>query len=120
MSDQTPIPVPLQRRWEEFRVRLAPVMVFVLAAGLLGFLWRDYVRAPANHEQVAPRQTRVIRSKPAGMPARPATEVAAPVAPTNSPLTTGEASHPGSVSVPPKLNSWPADLLDFRREPSAN
>lgn len=32
MQDFTPIPIPLRQRWNQFRMRLLPVLVFVLAA----------------------------------------------------------------------------------------
>lgn len=41
-----PIPTPLRRRWKEFRVRVVPVLVFLVVLATACFLWRWYVAPP--------------------------------------------------------------------------
>ncbi len=38
-----PIPVPLDRRWREFRIRYLPIVVFVAVSGVVAFLWQEHV-----------------------------------------------------------------------------
>lgn len=38
-----PVPVPLNRRWREFRIRYLPIVVFVAVAGVVALLWQDHV-----------------------------------------------------------------------------
>ncbi len=46
-DERKPIPIPLARRWREFRIRVLPVLVFLCVAGAVAMLWKTHV-APAQ------------------------------------------------------------------------
>lgn len=58
------IPIPLQRRLQDARLRLLPALMFVAVAVGIGFLWRDYVAAPSMVGQAEPVVTHVSSYKP--------------------------------------------------------
>lgn len=39
MADYTPIPIPWSQHWRQFRMRLLPVLVFLVALGAVATLW---------------------------------------------------------------------------------
>jgi multidrug resistance efflux pump len=39
----TLVPVPLHRRWREFRIRYLPILVFAAMAGVVALLWQEHV-----------------------------------------------------------------------------
>jgi len=41
-----PIPTPLSLRWREFRVRVLPALLFVVALGTVCFIWQRDLQAP--------------------------------------------------------------------------
>lgn len=41
--ENKPIPIPLERRWREFRIRILPVLVFLVVAGVVALLWQQHV-----------------------------------------------------------------------------
>ncbi|MFO7776336.1 MAG: hypothetical protein R6W89_11105 [Candidatus Hydrogenedentota bacterium] len=43
---QRPIPIPLAERWRTFRMRIIPVVVFIIAASAAGFIWRQHIAPP--------------------------------------------------------------------------
>ncbi|MFP4191150.1 MAG: HlyD family secretion protein [Candidatus Hydrogenedentota bacterium] len=43
---QRPIPIPLAERWRAFRMRVIPVVVFIIAASAAGLIWRQHIAAP--------------------------------------------------------------------------
>jgi multidrug resistance efflux pump len=46
MAHLDPIPTNRSQRWREFRIRIAPALVFLLAGAAVVFVWRDNVAAP--------------------------------------------------------------------------
>src|SRR3954466_9394053 len=54
MSTLTPIPIPLQQRWRDARLRLIPALVFAAAVLAIAFLWKDFVAAPTMLGQAEP------------------------------------------------------------------
>ena len=64
MSSPAPIPIPLQQRWRDARLRTLPVVVFAGVAITIGFLWKDYVAAPTMVGQAEPVQAQVSCFKP--------------------------------------------------------
>ena len=56
-----PIPIPLWRRWREFRIRYLPVLVFVGIAALVGHLWQGHV-APTQASGLAMGRQFTVRS----------------------------------------------------------
>jgi multidrug resistance efflux pump len=49
-----PIPIPVQQRWRNLRQRVLPVLVFVIALGLVAFLWKDHTTARVIVGQAEP------------------------------------------------------------------
>ena len=47
MSDLIPIPIPWSQQWRQFRVRMLPVLVFILAVGGIAMLW-EHDAAPGS------------------------------------------------------------------------
>ena len=41
-----PIPIPLAERWRSFRMRVIPVVVFIIAASAAVAIWRQHIAAP--------------------------------------------------------------------------
>jgi HlyD family secretion protein len=64
MKHSAPIPVPLQHRLRDVRMRLVPAAVFVSALVIIAFLWKDYVAAPTMTGQVESIQSSVSSYKP--------------------------------------------------------
>jgi multidrug resistance efflux pump len=61
-SRPVPIPTPLSRRWETFRFRVLPVMLWLAAAGLVIALWHDNVTVVDAVGRVEARQWNVASS----------------------------------------------------------
>ncbi|MEX0680136.1 MAG: hypothetical protein WD097_02045 [Balneolales bacterium] len=60
MSDNLDkIPVPLSQRWREIRVKLFPLLVFVLVAGVVAWLWKDRVDTANMVGKVVGKQAEV-------------------------------------------------------------
>lgn len=55
------IPIPLWRRWREFRIRFLPILVFVGTALMVGYLWQGHV-APTQVSGFAVAQQFELRS----------------------------------------------------------
>jgi multidrug resistance efflux pump len=49
-----PIPIPLEQRWLDVRVRFLPVIVFLAAAAAIGVLWKQHAVAPTMVGQAEP------------------------------------------------------------------
>lgn len=64
MSRLAPIPIPLQQRWHDARLRALPVLVFATVATTIAFLWKDYVAAPTMVGQAEPVLAQVSCFKP--------------------------------------------------------
>ncbi len=59
-----PIPIPLKQRWQDARLRLAPILVFGAVWLVIGLLWKDYVAAPTMVGQAEPVLAQVSSHKP--------------------------------------------------------
>ena len=64
MSKPSLIPIPLDQRWRDARIRLIPAFVFGFALIAVAILWKDYVAAPTMVGQVEPIQVNVTSYKP--------------------------------------------------------
>lgn len=60
------IPIPMRQHLRDARMRLAPVVIFLVAAIMISLLWKDYVAAPMMLGQAEPLQANVSSYK-AGM-----------------------------------------------------
>lgn len=60
-ADTQPVPIPLSRRWREFRIRFLPVVVFFIGIGCVALLWRSYV-VPTRVTGMTVADEYVIRS----------------------------------------------------------
>src|SRR6266404_4947325 len=49
-----PIPIPLQQRWRDARLRFLPIVVFAVAVCAIAYLWRDHVAVRAIVGQAEP------------------------------------------------------------------
>jgi hypothetical protein len=49
-----PIPTSLERRWELVRIRVLPVVVFVVSLCAIVCMWREYILVPALHNSTKP------------------------------------------------------------------
>jgi len=56
----TPVPTPTALRWREFRVRFLPVLVFLIACGSVGMIWKQSLSAPMLVGAVEIRSARVV------------------------------------------------------------
>jgi multidrug resistance efflux pump len=54
-----PIPTPPALRWREFRIRVLPILFFVVAAGVAGFLWQRNITSPVLVGAVEVRNAQV-------------------------------------------------------------
>jgi multidrug resistance efflux pump len=45
MEALPPIPTPLHQRWREFRIQVLPVIVFLITAVTIVYMWRTYVHS---------------------------------------------------------------------------
>jgi len=61
-----PIPIPIGRKWREFKLRVVPGIVFLATAGAVVFMWSHYVKAPTFRGEAEAVQSRVS-SPHAGM-----------------------------------------------------
>ena len=61
LPPDAPVPVPPARRWQEFRIRYVPVLVFLAVAAIVAVLWQDHV-APAHISGFAVAAQHEIRS----------------------------------------------------------
>lgn len=59
MNPQTPIPIPRALRWREFRVRILTILLFVVALGGAGYLWKYNLTSPALVGMVEVRNAQV-------------------------------------------------------------
>jgi multidrug resistance efflux pump len=59
MNPQAPIPIPRALRWREFRVRVLPILLFVVALGGAGYLWKYNLTSPALVGMVEVRNAQV-------------------------------------------------------------
>jgi multidrug resistance efflux pump len=64
MNSTAPIPIPLQQRWRDARLRALPVLVFVVISIAIALLWKDYVAAPTMVGQAEPVLAQVSCFKP--------------------------------------------------------
>ena len=58
------IPIPWRRRWHDARMRVIPVVVFLAAMVMVGFLWEDFIAAPTLVGQAEPVRASVSSYKP--------------------------------------------------------
>ena len=82
--DNRPIPVPLARRWREFRARFLPVLVFIGVAVVVAHLWQGHV-APTQMSGIVSGHQHELRSPRAGVVAQVLTQPFQAVA-TGDPL----------------------------------
>ena len=64
MSAPAPIPIPLSGRWRDARLRLLPLVVFVVAIIVLAALWKDFASAPSMVGQAEIIQANVSCYRP--------------------------------------------------------
>jgi HlyD family secretion protein len=64
MDPLEPIPTPFAQRWEGFRMRVIPLLVFALALAGVAVLWKDYAAAPTLVGEVEPIRATVASYKP--------------------------------------------------------
>jgi multidrug resistance efflux pump len=60
MNTQSPIPIPPALRWREFRFCALPILLFAVAVGVAGHLWRSNITSPALVGAVEVRNAQVI------------------------------------------------------------
>ena len=61
---QKSVPVPLQQRLQDMRLRMIPAMVFCGAAIGLGILWKNNLAAPTLVGQAEPYEAHITSYKP--------------------------------------------------------
>ncbi|MDA1272866.1 MAG: HlyD family efflux transporter periplasmic adaptor subunit [Verrucomicrobia bacterium] len=54
-----PIPIPIERKWREFRLRFVPGIVLLATVGAVAFMWSQYVRAPTFQGEAETVESRV-------------------------------------------------------------
>jgi multidrug resistance efflux pump len=59
MTPPAPIPIPRSLRWREFRIRVLPILLFVVALGSAGYLWKYNLTSPALVGMVEVRNAQV-------------------------------------------------------------
>lgn len=64
MAGPAPIPTPLRERFRDVRLRVLPLVLFVLAIIILAALWKDYAAAPSMVGQAESIQANVSCYKP--------------------------------------------------------
>jgi multidrug resistance efflux pump len=64
MSEPAPIPIPLQQRWHDARLRVLPAVAFVSALVAIAFLWKSNIVAPTLVGQAEPNESKVSCYKP--------------------------------------------------------
>ena len=64
MKNPAPIPIPIQQRWHDLRLRALPAIVLAAALITVGVLWRDNVAAPTMVGQAEPFLANVSCFKP--------------------------------------------------------
>src|ERR1700743_1793822 len=60
MDPLPPIPIPLALRWREFRIRVLPILFFLVALGGVFFVWRQNIAAPTLVGAVETRSAQII------------------------------------------------------------
>jgi multidrug resistance efflux pump len=61
------IPIPAKLRWREIRVRFFPLLIFVLIAGVVMWLWQDRVEATNMIGRVVGKQAEVRSPQPGSL-----------------------------------------------------
>lgn len=64
MNDDSPIPIPPQQQWREFRIRRIPVIGFVVVLCAVVFIWRNQVSTPNLVGEVEVIRSDVISTLP--------------------------------------------------------
>jgi multidrug resistance efflux pump len=64
MSAPAPIPIPLSGRWRDARLRLLPLIIFVISIIILAALWKDFASTPSMVGQAESIQANVSCYKP--------------------------------------------------------
>ena len=59
-----PIPIPLRERWRDARLRLLPLLIFVVTIIVLAALWKDFASAPSMVGQAESIQASVSCYRP--------------------------------------------------------
>jgi HlyD family secretion protein len=59
MDPLPPIPIPFALRWREFRIRVLPILLFVIAVGIAGFIWQRSITSPVLVGAVEVRSAQV-------------------------------------------------------------
>lgn len=117
MNEPNRIRTPWKRRWQDFRLRRAPVCVFAGVVCVLGLLWNHYV---GQHSTYTPSEQRQAENRRDGQ-AKRVIEIAPPTVPISHPPMTGMLPLPQVPNVaPPKLNTHPGDLFEVNFLPNAN
>ncbi|HYG36595.1 MAG TPA: hypothetical protein VEC99_17510, partial [Clostridia bacterium] len=49
-----PIPIPLEQRWRDIRMRVVPVVIFGVVLSAIALLWKDHIAAPTMIGQAEP------------------------------------------------------------------
>src|ERR1700744_2394036 len=60
MDPLPPIPIPLALRWREFRIRVLPILFFLVAVGGVCFVWRRNIVAPTLVGAVETHSAQII------------------------------------------------------------
>jgi multidrug resistance efflux pump len=60
MDPLPPIPIPLALRWREFRIRILPVLIFIVAVGGVCLVWHRNVTAPTLVGAVETRSAQIF------------------------------------------------------------
>ncbi len=47
MEDLKPIPIPIEQRWQDFRVKYVPLLMFAVLVAAICWMWSRYVEPPA-------------------------------------------------------------------------
>lgn len=64
MSAPGPIPIPLRGRWRDARLRVLPLVIFVVSILILASLWKDFASAPSMVGQAEVIQANVSCYRP--------------------------------------------------------
>lgn len=62
-----PIPIPLRRRWREFRIRVLPALTFVATSAVVVSIWRAELSAPTLEGQAEAIITSVSSPEPGAL-----------------------------------------------------
>lgn len=64
MDQLPPIPVPLEHRWREFKIKQVPILIFFVALAAVVLIWKQHVAAPGFIGEVETIHANVISTLP--------------------------------------------------------